>query len=596
MFVLIGDIAQGFVAFGTEVVSNTAGTVHKVATDSASTTCRVAGDIASTGTKIVGDTVHTFAKVGFNVAGTTNKIANDVGGTVKQILLGRDLTGIPNKVLYDGLGTLVKVTGDGAGTVTNVLSNSSSTVYKVVKDTMSTADKIALDTKTTVLKVKDDTLATGVHAASRALSSRAADDFLKYATDVFTVADDAAVVDAILQVIQRSLEAMTQSLSGAALLWRAIFTNGTNEDTLGFILNHLYDLLQFLYDLVKPGNVVPRFPAAGGVIEGNADGFPGRDNPYNEFDLRQKENRHAIIYQVQRVALTLIAILKIGREHVLPSGLGDLKMNVSLRSDFTRDGKPPRSTYVSRLVGLPASPPNEKWLFINGIANEFVWFQRSCDKIRDTFKREVKGIYNRSDGILWDLIECCGEHSAATVGNAKNDLIERTRSSKAAQDILKRELRDALWPVDRSAPDKVVMIAHSQGCLLLRLVLQTLVNEKPRGSQQRDSQQMDMKERLRVFTFGNPSIDWGVIDGKMRSLSEYAKATEHFAHKADFVAMLGVVTHRGDQDSGYDDDSVFYSTEGKGHLFGAHYPLGADAYNNGAQSTLLRAVDGGAID
>ncbi|RKK08306.1 hypothetical protein BFJ65_g16966 [Fusarium oxysporum f. sp. cepae] len=589
MLDFVGDTAQGFVAVGMEVASNTTGTVHKVATDSASTTRKVAGDIASTGTKIVGDTVHTFAKVGFNVAGTTNKIVNDVGGTVKQILLGQDLTGIPNKVLYDGLGTLVKVTGDGASTVTNVLSNSSSTVYKVVKDTMSTADKIALDTKTTVLKVKDDTLATGVHAASRALSSRAADDFLKYAMDVLTTAHDAAVVDAILQVIHRSLEAMTQSLSGAALLWRAIFTNGTNEDTLGFILNHLYDLMQFLYDLVKPENVIPRFPAAAGTIESHADGFPGRDNPYNELDLRQKENRHAIIYQVQRVALTLIAILKMGRKHVQPSGLGDLKMNVSLRSDFSRDGNPPRPTYVSRLVGFPASPPNEKWLFINGIANEFIWFQHSCDKIRDTFKREVKGIYNRSDGILWDLIECCGEHSAATV---KNDLIERTRSSKAAQDILERELRDALWPVDRSAPDKVVMIAHSQGCLLLRLALQTLVRENPRGSQQR----RDMKERLRVFTFGNPSIDWGVIDGTMRSLSEYAEVTEHFAHKADFVAMLGVVTHCRDQDSGYDDNSVFYSTDGKGHLFGAHYPLGAEAYNAGAESTLLRAVKGVTID
>jgi hypothetical protein len=583
---LIRDISQGFVAVGTEVASNTAGTVHKVATDSASTTRKVAGDIASTGTKILSDLVRTFAKVGSDVAGTANKIVNDVGGTVKQILLGQDLTGIPNKVLYDGLGTLVKVTGDGASTVTNVLSDSSSTVYKVVKDTMSTADKVALDTKTTVLKVKDDTLATGVHAASRALSSRAADDSLKYAMDVLTAADDAAVVDAILQVIHRSLKAMTQSLSGAALLWRAIFTNGTNKDTLGFILNHLYDLLQFLYDLVRPENVIPRFPAADGAIESNADGFPGRDNPYNELDLRQKENRHAIIYQVQRVSLTLTAILKMDTEHVLPSGLGELDMNASLPSDFDNDGNPPPPTYVSRLVRGPASRPNEKWLFINGIANEFVWFQRSCDKIRDTFKREVMGIYNRSDGILWDFIECCGEHSAATA--RLNGLIERTKSSTAAQKSLERELRDALWPIDRRAPDKVVMIAHSQGCLLLRLALQTLVKENPSGSQRR----RDMKERLRVFTFGNPSIDWRAIGGTEQSLSGYVNATEHFAHRVDFVAMLGVVTHRDDQDSGYDKDSVFYSKEGRGHLFGAHYSLGASDYHNGEKSKLLRAVYG----
>ncbi|KAK7592225.1 hypothetical protein V3481_006847 [Fusarium oxysporum f. sp. vasinfectum] len=585
MFDLIGDIA----AIGTEVASNIAGAVLKVATDSASTTCKVAGDIASTGTKIVGDTVDTFAKVGSDAAGTANKIVNDVSDTAKQILLGQDLIDIPNKVLYDVLGTLVKSTGDVGGTVAKVLSDSFSTASKGIKDTMSTAEKIALDAETTVLKVRDDTLTTGVHAASRALSSRAADEFLKYATNVFTVADDAAVVDTILQVIHCSLEAMAQSLGGAALIWRAVFTNGTNEDTLSFILNHLYDLLQFLYDLGKPENVVTRFPAADGAIDSNADEFPGRDNPYNELNLRQAENRRAIIYQVQRVALTLTAVLKIGREHVLPRGLDYLDMNVSLRSDFDRDGNPPRPTYVSSLVGFPGSPPNETWLFINGIANEYVWFRRSCDKIRDTFKREVKGIYNRSDGILWDLIECCGEHSAAT---GQNSLIERTQSSRAAQRILARELGDALWPVGRSAPDKVVMIAHSQGCLLLRLVLQTLVNEKPKDSQER----RDMKERLRVFTFGNPSIDWGVIDETKHSLSEYAKSTEHFVHEADFVAILGVVTHCGDQDSGYHNNSVFYSTEGRGHLFGAHYPLGVGAYNNGARSTLLRAVNGVPID
>ncbi|KAJ4176708.1 hypothetical protein NW767_015353 [Fusarium falciforme] len=602
-FDLIRDTAQSFVTVGALVASNTAGTVHKVVTDTrtavakiasdfASTARKVAGDIASTGTKIVGDSVGTFIKVESDVAGTANKIVNDAS----DILLGTYITRIPTKMLHDSLetgvkivtdttGTLSKVTEDVTGTVTKVLSDWSRTASKVVNDTLSTADKIILDALTTVLKVRDDTLTTGFQAASCALSVRAADVFLKYATDVFTAAGDAAVADAILQVIHHSLQPMTQSLSGAVLIWRGIFTNGTNEDTLGFILNHLYDLLWFLYDLVRPENVIPGYPAVDGAIKNRADEFSGIDNPYNELDLRLAQNRHAIICQVQRVALTLIAILKMGREHVPPSGLGNLHMNVSLPSDFDMDGNPPPPTYVSRLEGGPESPPNEKWLFINGIANEFVWFQRSCDKIRDTFQREVKGIYNRSNGILWDLIECCGEHSTA---RSENALIARTQSSKAAQKSLERELRDALWPIDRSAPDTVVVIAHSQGCLLLRLALQTLVREDPSDSQRR----RDMKERLRVFTFGNPSIDWRVICGTEQSLSEYANATEHFAHKVDFVAMLGVVTHRDDQGSGYDKDLVFYSKEGRAHLFGAHYPLGAEAYDNGEKSRLLRAVYG----
>ena len=119
---------------------------------------------------------------------------------------------------------------------------------------------------------------------------------------------------------------------------------------------------------------------------------------------------------------------------------------------------------------------------------------------------------------------------------------------------------------------------------LLRLVLQTLVGDSPKGSQERK----DMKERLRVFTFGSPALDWQVL-GTEQPLSEYAAVTEHFAHKVDFVAVLGVVTY---QDSGYANDSVFYSKGGRGHLFGAHYPLEAGAYEEGGRSELLKAVDG----
>ncbi|KAF4335647.1 hypothetical protein FBEOM_10484 [Fusarium beomiforme] len=422
-----------------------------------------------------------------------------------------------------------------------------------------------------------------IGSAFRTLVSYIAGVFLILATKVFVAAGDTQVVDAILQMINRSLEAMKQSLSGAALIWRAIFTNDVNKPSLEFILDHLSELGQFLYDLIRPGTVLGRFTSTDGAKESIADEFPGIDNPYNELDLWLPENRNAVVYQVQRVALTIIAILKMGRDKI-PSGLDDIRLNVSLRSDLDANANPPSPTYISGLHGRPPSQPNEKWLFINGIANEFFWFQRSCDKIRDTFNREVTGVYNRSDGILWDFIECCGER-----GDGKlNTLIERTKSSKAAQEALEQELRAALWPTAGKVPEKVVMIAHSQGCLLLRLALQRLVTETPKGSPQRQI----IKERLRIFTFGNPSIDWKVIDGTEQPLSNYVHTTEHFANETDFVAMLGVVMHHDDKGSGYDRKKIFYSKTGKAHLFGAHYSLGADAYHDGENSQLLKAVNG----
>ncbi|KAL7908364.1 hypothetical protein GGI35DRAFT_470029 [Trichoderma velutinum] len=535
------------------VSSNIAGTVYKVVTD-----------MGTTAVKITEYNVRAIFKVGMDILSTGVKIISDPVSTLANVGSGF-------------MSTPMKIRGERASTLAKSVSDTSSTFSKFVNDIQMTVDKMKHDAGTTVLKVRD-----GINT----LEVQAADLLLKYAMNVFAAAGDSAVVDAILQVINRSLEAMTQSLSRVILIWMGIFTNGKNDENLAFILNHLYDLLWFLHDLVRPGNVILGYPAADGTIEYIADERLGIDNPYNELDLRLAQNRDAVIYQIQRVTRTLTTILKMGRERVLPNGLGDLGMNASLPSDFDNHGNPPLSTYMSRLLGEVESPPNEKWLFINGIANEFAWFKGSCDKIRDTFKREVKGVYNRSDGILWDMIECCGEHSAVT--DRSNELIQRTRSSNEAQEILERELIEALWPINSDPPDKVIMIAHSQGCLLLRLVLQTLVKKNPEGSQERS----DMRKRLRVFTFGNPSIDWCAVGGKNDSLSSYANTTEHFAHEVDFVAMLGVVTHQDDQDSGYDKNSVFYSHGGRGHLFGAHYPLVARAYENGENSQLLRAVNG----
>ena len=600
------DLARGLVAISLEAAGKTAGTflalttdtgstLGMIASESASTVVKVAGDASSTGMKIARDSVNTCSKVVSDSLGTAGKIASDCGETARQVFRG-NVSGVPEKLLRDSLetgakivtdsaGTVAKITTDTAGTGSKVLSDVAGSASKIKDAALSTSEKIAQDTQNLACKVSDDTLTTTVHAANHVLSSLAANTLLKYATDVYSTAGDVEVVDAILQIASRSVKAMGRSLGGAALIWKAIFTNHTNEDHLRFIMDHLYDLFRFLYDVVRPGTVISEPQSMNDAAVGSRpEWYPATVNPFNELDLRHAANRYAVIHQVQRFALTLVKILKLAREQIPPSGLHAIPISFSLQNE---DENPPPPTYISKLERGLQSPERETWLFVNGIANEYVWFQRSCDKIRDTFKRDVKGIYNRTDGILWDLIETFGEHSSVRT----NELLERTQSSKAAQRLLERELRDAVWPADGRDPGKVVMIAHSQGCLVLRLALQTLVVENPGGSQRR----MEMKQRLRIFTFANPGIDWRVMDGAEHSLSEYASLTEHFTHEADFVAVLGIVTHWADRGSGYDEDSIFFSKEGRGHLFGAHYPLRAEAYENGNNSELLKAVKGNKI-
>ncbi|KAJ3455317.1 hypothetical protein MRS44_013917 [Fusarium solani] len=223
-------------------------------------------------------------------------------------------------------------------------------------------------------------------------------------------------------------------------------TNGVNKPSLNFILNHLPELGQWLYDLIKPGSVLGRFPVTDSTTKTPDAEFPGMDNPYNELALQLPENRNAVVCQAQRVALTIVAILKMGRGK-MPNRLDDVQLNASLPSDFE------------------AAEPNT--------------------------------------------------------------LIESAQSSKAAQKALEQELRGALWPAAGKVPHKIVMIAHSQACLALRLALQTLVTEIPKGSAQRRI----IKERLRIFTFGNPSIDWKAKNGTEHPLSEYVHTTEHFCER-----------------------------------------------------------------
>jgi hypothetical protein len=165
----------------------------------------------------------------------------------------------------------------------------------------------------------------------------------------------------------------------------------------------------------------------------------------------------------------------------------------------------------------------------------------------------------------------------------------------AAQRVLSRELSAALQ--NESSNGYIVMIAYSQGCLLLRLVLQDFVRN--------NAHQNAMRERLMVFTFASPSIDWmGTHEGKRIRLCEYVKHTEHFANERDFVARLGVLksTEEGDlRNLGYLDENensflfINRNSDWIGHLFGAQYSLRAQEYVDGNASRLLACAGGQAM-
>ncbi|KAH7143368.1 hypothetical protein DER46DRAFT_630870 [Fusarium sp. MPI-SDFR-AT-0072] len=420
-----------------------------------------------------------------------------------------------------------------------------------------------------------------------AVNEAEANIILETARTIFCKGAEHIVKNVAFAVMRCTLVAIGQTdFEQALLIWRGILTNDANRDTLAFILEHKSDLAVFLIDLIEPAKLYAT--ALSGNGDANNENSHGRYNRYNELDLKYAMNRHTVICQLQRLAKSLSHIFEMGKKG---RSLEQLPINTTLRSDFDNNGTvilPPTLT-----IRAPDNHPShgEQWIFVNGIGGEYFWLQLYCEKLRDTFNRDIRGVLNRSDGILWDLIECAGERDA---DGRQNVLIERTPSSRAAQTALSHELSAALQ--NDGSNGYIVMIAYSQGCLLLRLVLQNFV----RNNMYRDA----MEARLRVFTFGNPSIDWMGTDagGNRIPLCEYVNYTEHYANKKDFVAQLGVLrTAQEDilQDRGYQHEksSLFINRNADwiGHLFGTQYSLRAQEYVDGNQSRLFACADGRAM-
>lgn len=387
-----------------------------------------------------------------------------------------------------------------------------------------------------------------------------------------------AVFDNIGKAI---LDNFTAYVKAIPLFRDAVFSNAINTDMLDLIWSNLPGLIRFFMDIVECTKTSPSNAEAAEV----QDPAIRRHGDYNELDFSSRRNRHAAICQLQRFVLSVVYIWErlTDRTNTAEVSTFEMSEKTALETDV-RDAE--------RIVGEESVSgeakekyKNERWLFINGIAGEYHWTRRGCEKLSKQFGRKVEGVMNRGDGILWDLIECAGERtssSATRTAESQRGFIRRTTSSRLAQSQLVAQLRKALAEENVT---HVVIVAHSQGCLILRLALEELIAGTGGigGSGPPEN-------RLCVFTFGNPSVDWERITSpeNERKLSKLVLRTEHFANNKDFVASLGVLGNSVKED---DYGIIFKNTTQSGHLFGAQYSLDEQAYENGTKSWLLGCKD-----
>ncbi|KAK7931748.1 hypothetical protein PG985_002460 [Apiospora marii] len=118
---------------------------------------------------------------------------------------------------------------------------------------------------------------------------------------------------------------------------------------------------------------------------------------------------------------------------------------------------------------------HESWIFINGVACGEAWLLSNINRLALTFGRPVMGIHNKTDGIIFDVVECLVQRNFSY---ATTDVREAYRT-------VKEELYNP-------AKSKVVFILHSQGAIEGSMVIDWLLQEMPQ----------DILSKLEVYTFG----------------------------------------------------------------------------------------------
>ncbi|KAI2851867.1 hypothetical protein CBS147343_485 [Aspergillus niger] len=435
------------------------------------------------------------------------------------------------------------------------------------------------------------------------------------------------LLETVISLTKYVLAAVFGPVGSVSNIREAVFKNEINATTLILVRDQAAELAKFVLDLVEASKCYYMTNGQNDLEDEHV-----LYAEFNELDFSVRRNQHAAICQIQRLTKSVIYILQ---DLFKPINFGDIHMSeeTKLQSNLGSGLPVPHKTTPSaepvsnRVVesnrsGKKTSPKGEvkvsergeKWLFVNGIGGEIFWLQLACNKLRAMFSREINWVFNRGDGLLWDLIECAGQRNSYVqnpdtgstttsidvdgVVGGQGNLIDSTASSKEAQEALHKELLKAL----REAHEKqyVIMIAHSQGCLILRRVLEDLITAATKNS----IIQKKLQEQLCIFTFGNPSLHWKT-QGKHPSvpsgtdgtnLSSHILRTEHFANRRDFVARLGVLS----EDSEYGSDEIFINERGDwiGHLFGTQYSFNSDHYQNShhQHSWLLGCRFGRSLD
>tara|TARA_Y100000992_G_C21211385_1_gene465630 strand:- start:34 stop:921 length:888 start_codon:yes stop_codon:yes gene_type:complete len=178
-------------------------------------------------------------------------------------------------------------------------------------------------------------------------------------------------------------------------------------------------------------------------------------------------------------------------------------------------------------------------IYINGIMSNRDVVEVNRGELKKIFNRPIDVIHNVTDSFIMDILECL-------IGKETNDLTEASTIT--------------LYTVSKKLLDininKVILICHSQGTIIVSKVLQSLAKLG-----------LDKEyylKKLEIYAFANCA-------SKMNYIVHNYPYMEHFANEDDFVARLGC--NCSDEMKKYIsiDGNVFIKENKSGHMFNSHY-------------------------
>ncbi len=216
--------------------------------------------------------------------------------------------------------------------------------------------------------------------------------------------------------------------------------------------------------------------------------------------------------------------------------------------------------------------PNEKWFFLNGIGTNEDMARINARMLSDIFKRPVTPLHNPTNGFIHDLVEVLNGR-----GNCRKTSIAQSAKDQIWSElqVIKEKLKTA-GPTGRKEC-KVVVIAHSQGGVIMSNVIGMLLEEHPGDP---------LLDQLEVYTFASAHDEFPSPWDQERTVYD-VPFCEHFANDNDFVARLGVINGGGEKTTGN-----VYVNHGAGHLLNFHYLRDFEKGKYGKDSRLFSLCNG----